>query len=320
MAYLEDKRNYAFKSSNVGWAGYFAKTMSNLFAILLLLFATCYAQKVILISLDGFRHDYIEKALAANKNVSAFLKMTEKGFRAKEVESVMVSLTFPSHYSLATGRTVERHGLVGNTFWDPDLEDNYVYTDATKNMQPDWFIMNGNEPIWLTNQRMGGKSGVFYWPGSDSRMYGEMEYVNYGLYSSVPSMRFRVDRVMDWITKPDVNFCAMYYNEPDSSGHSYGPDSEQVLNAIEEVNDGIEYLLQRIEQSDAFQESPNIIVTSDHGMTSVNKDKVVKVYETLDPSQYRFGVDASPATLGVWPLPNGELAKSSYPNIFIFSL
>ncbi|KAL5970443.1 Bis 5'-adenosyl triphosphatase enpp4 [Taenia solium] len=289
--------------------------MQLLLAFLFLLCGTCYSQKVILISLDGFRHDYIEYALENGKNVSAFQKIASEGFRGMQVQSVMVTLTFPSHFTLATGRTVEHHGLVGNTFYDPDLKDNYKYTNSTKNLQPKWFTMNGNEQIWLTNQRNGGKSGVVYWPTSDSRMYGEMEYVNFGLYSNLPDIKFRVDRVMDWITKPDVNFVMMYFNEPDSSGHKYGPDSPEVLKVLEEVNDGIAYLLQRIEESDDFDEPPNIIVTSDHGMTRVNHTKVVNVSAVLSPNEYIFGVDGSPATLGVWPLPYGLSVEEMYKRL-----
>ncbi|VDK24613.1 unnamed protein product [Taenia asiatica] len=279
--------------------------MHLLLAFLFLLYGTCYSQKVILISLDGFRHDYIEYALANGKNVSAFQKIASEGFRGMKVQSVMVTLTFPSHFSLVTGRTVEHHGLVGNTFYDPDLKDNYKYTDTKKNFEAKWFTMNHNEQIWLTNQRNGGKSGVVYWPTSDSRMYGEMEYVNFGLYSSAPSLRYRVDRVMDWITKPDVNLVLMYFNEPDSIGHKYGPDSIQVLETLEKLNDGIAYLLQRIEQSNNFEEPPNIIITSDHGMARVNYTKIVNVSAVLSPNEYLFGVDGSPATLGVWPKPDG---------------
>ncbi|VDD81941.1 unnamed protein product [Mesocestoides corti] len=288
--------------------------MRLVLACLFLLFSSCFGQKVILVSLDGFRHDYIEKALAAKRNVSAFQQITNAGFRAMKVQSVMLSLTFPSHFSLATGRYVENHGLVGNTFWDNDLKDNYVYTNDTKNLEPKWFTMNGNEPLWLTNQRNGGKSCVFYWPGSNSRMNGEMMYTDFGLYSSIPSLRFRVDRIMDWITKPDINFCMLYFNQPDNAGHKYGPDSTQVLDAIEEVNDGIAYLLQRIEQSKELDEPPNIIVTSDHGMTTVNYKKVVNASEVLSADEYIFGVDGSPASLGVWPKAEGQAAIDAIYN------
>ncbi len=273
----------------------------RLFALLLVLGACC-GKKVILVSLDGFRHDYIEMAVSKNKNVSAFQAITSKGFRAMEVQNVMLTLTFPSHYSIATGRYVERHGLVGNHFYDKKINNTYTYTDAYKNLQPEWFTMNENEPIWLTNQRNGGKSCVVYWPASDSRMYGEMMYTNFGLYSSAPSLKFRIQRLMDWITQDDINFCMLYFNEPDHQGHAHGPNSPQVMTAVEQVNEGIAYLMQRLEQ--AFPDEatrPNLIVTSDHGMTTVNYKKVVDVAKVLPPSEYLFGVDGSPANLGVWP-------------------
>ncbi|VDN14515.1 unnamed protein product [Dibothriocephalus latus] len=184
-------------------------------------------------------------------------------------------VNIPFTFSLATGRNVETHGLVGNTFHDKALNDSYVYKDSEKNMQPQWFTQNGNEPILLTNQRHGGKTGMIYWPGSEARYNDTIQYVSFGLYSNAPTLRFRVDRIMEWITQPDVNFCMLYFNQPDSAGHKYEPDSKEVLDAIELTNDGIAYLLQRIEQADFQGEKPNVIVTSDHGMNAVSYKRVV---------------------------------------------
>ncbi|KAL7055570.1 hypothetical protein AAHC03_023007 [Spirometra sp. Aus1] len=132
-----------------------------------------------------------------------------------------------------------------------------------------------------------------------------MQYVSFGLYSGVPTLRFRVDRIMEWITQPDVNFCMLYFNQPDSAGHSNGPDSTEVLDAIELTNDGIAYLMQRIEQEHFPEGKPNIIVTSDHGMTAVSHTKIVNVSAVLSTSEYKFGVDGSPANLGIWVNDNG---------------
>ncbi|VDN12074.1 unnamed protein product [Dibothriocephalus latus] len=118
---------------------------------------------------------------------------------------------------------------------------------------------------------------MIYWPGSDARYNDTMQYVSFGLYSGHPTLRFRVDRIMEWITQPDVNFCMLYFNQPDSAGHKYEPDSKEVLDAIELTNDGIAYLLQRIEQADFQGEKPNVIVTSDHGMNAVSYKRVVNV-------------------------------------------
>ncbi|BHF83062.1 Bis(5'-adenosyl)-triphosphatase enpp4 [Sparganum proliferum] len=105
---------------------------------------------------------------------------------------------------------------------------------------------------------------------------------------------------------PDARFAHAHIDLPDSAGHSYGPDSNEVLDAIEQTNDGIAYLMQRIEQEHFSGEKPNIIVTSDHGMTAVSHTKIVNVSAVLSKSEYKFGVDGSPANLGIWVNDNGK--------------
>ncbi len=272
------------------------------FFLLLSCLQPCLSQKLILVSLDGFRHDYIELALAAGRNVSAFLKITELGFRAMQVQNVMPTQTFPSHYTLVSGRFPESHGIVRNHFWSPVIEQSYRHTSPQKNLDPFWFTEFKNEPIWLTNQRHGFKSGACYWPAQDARIYGQLPYVSFGLYSGSPTIRYRVDRIMDWIAKPDVNFVMMYFPQPDAAGHKWGPNSKGVLDAIEVVNDGIAYLMQRLDSAKEFMSrKPNVIVTSDHGMTRVNFSDVVDVSAVLPLDSYHSGVDGNSALMGVWP-------------------
>lgn len=277
--------------------------MLAIFLLCYLAIARCEeTNKVIFVSLDGFRHDYIDMAVTAGRNVSAFQKLATDGFRAT-VQNVMVTLTFPSHYSMTTGRYTEDHGLVGNTFFDPEINEKYKYTDKIDAMDSRFYEYSNSEPIWLTNQRHNNKrSGVFYWPGCDARIGGKMAFATYGLYNDATSLKYRVDRIMDWITRPEFNLCMLYYNEPDHAGHRYGPNSKEVLDAIELVNDGIAYLMQRIEQNEATKGKVNIIVGSDHGMMQVVTDstEMALVYEHAKINNDFFG-DTSPATLGLWP-------------------
>ncbi|VDM18737.1 unnamed protein product, partial [Hydatigera taeniaeformis] len=118
--------------------------------LVLLLTLVCSAyctNKVLFISFDGFRHDYLDMAAEKGKNISAFKQIREAGFQA-EVQNVMITLTFPSHYAMATGRNVENHGLVGNSFHDPETWASYYYTNSTNNIQSSWFEYAGAEPLW----------------------------------------------------------------------------------------------------------------------------------------------------------------------------
>lgn len=264
--------------------------------------------KVMFVSLDGFRYDYIDIAFKKGRNVSAFVKLWKDGFRA-EVQNVMTTITFPSHYSMATGRTTEHHGLVGNTFFDPKINESYSYKDKIDSMDSRFYDYANAEPIWLTNQRHNNKrTGVFYWPGSDARIGGKMAFATYGLYKDDANFGYRVDRIMDWLPRPEFSLCMLYFNEPDSAGHRYGPYSDQVLDAIELVNDGIAYLMQRIEQNEATRGKVNIIVGSDHGMMEVGTETIwqAKVFEQLEIGVDYDG-DSSGVTLGLWP--KGEQMK-----------
>ncbi|VDO01408.1 unnamed protein product, partial [Rodentolepis nana] len=118
--------------------------------------------KVIFISFDGFRHDYLDMAKAKGINISAFEEIRSQGFQAI-VNNVMTTLTFPSHFSMATGRNVENHGLVGNKFYDPETAKKYAYTNSNNNVEPEWFEYAGSEALWATNERHGYRSAVFSW-------------------------------------------------------------------------------------------------------------------------------------------------------------
>ena len=124
-------------------------TITGLCLLLTLLLPTSQgANKVIFISFDGFRHDYLDMAKRNGRNISAFEQIRSKGFQA-EVQNVMLTLTFPSHYAMATGRNVENHGLVGNDFHDPVTKETYSYKVNSKNAESKWFEYGGAEPLWM---------------------------------------------------------------------------------------------------------------------------------------------------------------------------
>ncbi|KAH9277641.1 Bis(5'-adenosyl)-triphosphatase enpp4 [Echinococcus granulosus] len=251
-----------------------------LLLLLTFIYSAYCANKVLFISFDGFRHDYLDMAEKAGRNISAFKRIRDAGFQA-EVQNVMITLTFPSHYAMATGRNVENHGLVGNNFYDPVIDRKYNYKKTEKNIQSSWFEYADAEPLWSTNERHGSRSCVFQWVGSEARVHNRMAFATSGVYNTANTLQYRVDRIMDWISRDEFNLAMMYYNQPDSNGHRYGPNSTEVMDAVEETNSAVALLLQRIEQTPSLKGKINIVISSDHGMTYVNPN-------------------TSPATLGLW--------------------
>nr|VZI39583.1 unnamed protein product [Spirometra erinaceieuropaei] len=167
-------------------------------------------------------------------------------------------------------------------------------------LDPVFLNYNKNEPIWITNQRHGKRSCVFFWPGSNNAYAGKYPFATFGLYSDDPTFEYRIDRIMDWITRDEFNFCAFYFNEPDHTGHEHGPDSKEVLDVIELVNKGIAYLLKRIKESPALNGKVNLIVTADHGMAQIPLENRIELWHFLKYNVHYFG-NNSPGLVGLWP-------------------
>lgn len=49
------------------------------------------------------------------------------------------SLTFPNHYTIVTGLYPEHHGIVANSFWDPDRKQTYMYRNSDRNGDGSWY-------------------------------------------------------------------------------------------------------------------------------------------------------------------------------------
>ena len=69
-----------------------------------------------LVSLDGFRWDYLDRGLTPNLS-----RLAREGVRAEAMVPVFPTKTFPNHYSIVTGRYPAHHGIVGNRFTAPDI-------------------------------------------------------------------------------------------------------------------------------------------------------------------------------------------------------
>src|SRR3954452_5825688 len=72
------------------------------------------ASLTILISIDGFRADYLQRGLTP-----VIAGLAADGVRATAMRPSYPSLTFPNHYTLVTGLRPDRSGIVDNNMEDP---------------------------------------------------------------------------------------------------------------------------------------------------------------------------------------------------------
>ncbi|TGZ63331.1 hypothetical protein CRM22_006989 [Opisthorchis felineus] len=255
--------------------------------------------KLLLISFDGFRHDYLEKASFSGVNISGFLRIWESGFRVLRMKSEFVTSTSSNHFSMVTGQHTETHGIVDNSFFDPILNRTFAFSNGTQAKEAVWFDV-GAEPIWVTNQLHGHRTAMTSWTGAFAPVKQILPSISYPAFDGTIPLRKSIDDVIGWL-ETDVNLALLYHIEPDSTGHRYGPDSTEVMNAIGTLNHEVEYLLDRVRQSPELAHSLNIIITSDHGMAEVDPTRVIVLDDFLNSTMYSSSRESPAAVWGLWP-------------------
>lgn len=260
---------------------------------------------VILLSLDGFRWDYMSKADTPNMDFIA-----KSGVKAPFVKNVFPTVTMPNLYTIVTGLYPESHGIIANEMFDPEFKA--IFT--SDNNESRWW--DGGEPIWVTNQKQGFKSGVCYWPGYDVPIRGFFpSFSTYGKGYSKPFVypyenrmpaKERIDMVINWLTAKDPpNFVALYFLDTDTAGHKLGPDSPEVVAAIQDYDVNVTgYLLDRLREVELI-DKVNIILTSDHGMMAYNTSNFIDFDGVVNVSTFD-GWSGNKAFFTIEPRPGKE--------------
>lgn len=259
--------------------------------------------KLLLVSFDGFRWDYIYRVPTPN-----FKIVMDDGVMVKQVESSYITKTLPNHYSLVTGLYAETHGIVANEMYDPVLNRSFsMETDSVYESR--WW--EEAVPLWVTIQKAGGRSGAAMWPGSDVKIHG-MFPNQYLMYNASVSFETRVERIIEWFSAPKeeaVDFGVLYWEEPDESGHNVGPQSPLMDAVITGIDDKLGFLINELKKAGLY-EKVNLIVTSDHGMAQLSADKIVELDEYVSRDLYTW-VDKSPV-VGILPKEGSTLQHLSH--------
>ena len=221
---------------------------------------------VLMVSFDGFRYDFTTMADTPN-----FDRVELEGVKADALIPVFPSLTFPNHYSIATGAYSGTHNITGNSFYDKQFREKYsLYKKET--VRDAKFYKS--EPIWATAERQGVKTASYFWVGSEAPINGYTPSIFKYYDGSIP-FKARVDSVVSWfnLSNEDRPHLAMlYFSEPDQTGHDKGVSTSEIVEAVEEMDKLLGYLLQKLETLEIYS-NLNVFVVSDHGMTNVSENK-----------------------------------------------
>jgi len=219
---------------------------------------------VVLISFDGFGWDYTDRF-----STPALDRLIERGVRAESLKPVYPTLTFPNHYSIATGTYPAEHGIIANRFPHEDSGAWYHYKDRATVQDGSWY---GGEPIWVAAERAGMVSASYFFVGTEAPVDGISPSHWYPFSAETPGGE-RVDQVLRWLQLPAdqrPHIVTLYFEHVDATSHRYGPGSPESAAAIAEVNGHLAQLLDGIETL-PIRDDVYIIVVSDHGQ-SVYRD------------------------------------------------
>ncbi|MDR3764922.1 MAG: ectonucleotide pyrophosphatase/phosphodiesterase [Acidobacteriota bacterium] len=241
---------------------------------------------VLLVSIDGFRHDYLVNKAYDALNLRALAK---EGVASDGLIPSFPSKTFPNHYTIATGLYPAHSGIIGNRMVDPVTKEVFSMGNRAAVQDAKWW---GGEPIWVTAAKQGCPAAPLFWPGSEAPIGGQ--HPKHWLpYDDAMPHSERIAHVLDWLTEADpVCFATLYFNEVDTAGHHFGPESQQVKDAVRMVDHSIGELVAGLKQKGLWGKV-NLIIVSDHGMASTPASQRIALDDYVDESTYEF-IDGSP--------------------------
>lgn len=244
---------------------------------------------VVVLSMDGFRSDYPVRA-----HTPTLDSLAKAGVKSAFRPS-FPSVTFPNHYTLATGLHPDHHGLINNFFYAPDLDLIYRIGDNQAVTNPDFY---GGEPIWNTAEKQGVRSASFFWVGSEAAVQGMQPSIWKPYDKSVP-FRERADSVIAWLQLPEEvrpHLVMWYMEEPDGIGHSDTPDAASTLDKVEELDRVLAYFFNEARKLEHFDRI-DFIVLSDHGMATYTPDRYVNLNDYLPRDSFDYIFDGVPTLL-----------------------
>ena len=242
---------------------------------------------VLLVSFDGFSPSYFDRFATPN-----FDRLAARGMRAEGLVPVFPSLTFPSHYAIATGLHPGAHGIAANRFWDPVRGDEFNYRETSDAQDGSWWL---GEPIWVTAETQGMVAAAFFFPGTEAAIGGIRPSHHRAYDGSVPN-RSRVAQALDWLALPPEqrpHLITLYFSLVDSAGHRLGPDDPGMRDSVEAADRLLGDLMEGIDTL-PHADQVGLVVVSDHGMAAPDPDLTEMLPSPVDLGGVRV-VPAGPS-------------------------
>ncbi|HTH27292.1 MAG TPA: ectonucleotide pyrophosphatase/phosphodiesterase [Sphingobium sp.] len=256
------------------------------------------APVTILIGIDGFRADYLDRGVTP-----VLSRLAAEGAQGAMRPSFPVK-TFPNFYTLVTGLRPDRHGIVANRFEDP-AHPGERFTQAS---QQSWW-WDQAEPIWVAAERAGIRTAILYWPGANVAVRG-VRPSDWHQFNMAVTGRQRVDAVIDWLRRPAATrprLIGVYFDTIDTAGHKLGPGAKALDAPLAEID----ALIGRLEAELAALGQPaNLVIVADHGMGASSPSRQIRLDHIARAEDYRVIEQGPYAALEPMPGRDAQLAAA----------
>src|ERR1700723_27123 len=274
--------------------GMFALVCSHRVAIAVTAGDSAGPATVMLISVDGMKPEAITDAQRHGLKVPNLRAFMADGVYATGVRGVLPTLTYPSHTTLLTGASPAKHGIYGNTTFDPLLRNQrgwYWYAEDLKvptlwdaaaaahleTASIYWPVSVGanityNLPqIWRTGTEDDLKlQRALSTPGLEQELSAERGRYPGGMEEAVAQDETRARFAIRLLEKKHPTFFTIYLSGLDTEQHASGPFTPKPNETLERLDAVVGSLRAAAEK--AAPGRATICVVSDHGFAAVEHD------------------------------------------------
>lgn len=232
---------------------------------------------VILVSLDGYRADYLDRGLNP-----ILQRIAADGVRARWLTPSFPTVTEPNHYTFLTGRYPDHNGIVDNDMADRDVQPEHFrmgIAPTTENRA--WW--DEATPLWVSMQLRGIRTAELSWPSG----YVAIDNTHPALLcngAKVGTPEQETAELIHWLDLPPVRrprFLMVHYELIDAMGHRYGPDSRQLDDALRTIDQAMGQLVDALQRNGQYT-STDLVIVSDHGMAELSPARRIYLDDIID--------------------------------------
>ena len=226
--------------------------------------------RVMIVSIDGLRPDL---ALRADMPVlRGILKSASYTFWAT---TTPMAVTIPSHTSMLTGVTIERHGITGND--DKSLAGEKLIIPT---------IFDLAKQAGIDSGLVAGKSKFSILAGSVTHAWVTSKSVTLDAEAA--------DRAVEMIGAYKPRLMVVHFPQVDSVGHGKGWGTVEQIDAIENADAQLGRVLDELKRQNLFNDT-TIIISADHGGSGrthgANDDRSKFIPWIITGPRVRAGLD-----------------------------